>query len=67
MTMRMGMMMLEDGLVCIPKEFWQWKTDPVWDKGCLKNNEKDMYQNNIKTPMTESLYIMLNLLLLKGV
>ena len=33
MTIRMGMMVLEDGVVCTPQEFWQWRTDPVWDNG----------------------------------
>nr|DAZ61948.1 MAG TPA: hypothetical protein [Caudoviricetes sp.] len=33
MTMRMGMMVLEDGVVCTPQEFWQWRTDSVWDNG----------------------------------
>lgn len=33
MTMRMGMMVLEDGVVCTSQEFWQWRTDPVWDDG----------------------------------
>lgn len=33
MTMRMGMVVLEDGVVCTPQEFWQWRTDSVWNNG----------------------------------
>lgn len=33
MTMRMGMMVLEDGVVCTLQEFWQWRTNPAWDDG----------------------------------
>lgn len=33
MTMRMGMIILEDGVVCTPQEFWRWRTNPVWDDG----------------------------------
>ena len=33
MTMKDGMIALEDGVVCPPKEFWQWRTDTVWNDG----------------------------------
>ena len=33
MTMRGGMIHLEDGVVCPPEEFWQWRTAPEWDNG----------------------------------
>lgn len=39
MTMRMGMVVLEDGVVCTPQEFWQWRTVPVWDNGYKLFNE----------------------------
>jgi len=31
MTMKAGMIVLEDGVICPPEEFWQWRTDPCWD------------------------------------
>ena len=31
MTMKEGMIVLEDGGVCPPDEFWQWRIDPVWN------------------------------------
>jgi len=31
--MKDGMIVLEDGVICPPKEFWQWRTDPVWNDG----------------------------------
>lgn len=24
---------IEDGVVCTPQEFWQWRTDSVWNNG----------------------------------
>lgn len=33
MAMRMGMIILEDGVVCTPEEFWQWRTMSAWDEG----------------------------------
>ena len=33
MTMQNGMIVLEDGVICSPQEFWKQKTDPVWDDG----------------------------------
>ncbi len=39
MTMLMGMIVLEDGVICPPKEFWQWRTDPVWNDGYELFNE----------------------------
>ena len=33
MTMRKGMIVLEDGVVCTPEEFWKWRTAIGWDYG----------------------------------
>ena len=33
MTMQEGMVILEDGVVCTPRYYWQWRTDPGWDDG----------------------------------
>lgn len=33
MTMREGFIAFEDGVVCTPQEFWQWRTDTGWDDG----------------------------------
>ena len=33
MTMKDGMIVLEDGVICPPQEFWQWRTDSRWDDG----------------------------------
>jgi len=39
MTMKYGMIALEDGVICPTEEFWQWRTDPVWDDGYKLFNE----------------------------
>ena len=39
MTMKEGMIVLEDGVICPPKEFWQWRIDPVWNDGYELFNE----------------------------
>lgn len=39
MTMLMGMIVFEDGAVCTPQEFWQWRTNPIWDNGYKLFNE----------------------------
>lgn len=31
MTMRQGMLVLEDGEICTPLDFRQWRTDLVWN------------------------------------
>ena len=37
MSMKDGMMVLEDGVIhgvtCTPEEFWKYRTDPRWDDG----------------------------------
>lgn len=33
MTMQKGMIVLEDGVVCAPNEFWNWRTAPTWNDG----------------------------------
>lgn len=33
MTMSNGMVVLEDGVVCTPNEFWHWRTVPAWNDG----------------------------------
>lgn len=33
MTMRKGMIVLEDRVVCTPEEFWKWRTAIGWDYG----------------------------------
>lgn len=33
MTMRDGMIVLEDEVICDFSEFWMWCTDVVWDSG----------------------------------
>ena len=38
MTMKDGMMILEDDVIfpaprLLPEEFWKWRTDPRWDDG----------------------------------
>lgn len=33
MTMQNGMIVLEDGVICSPQEFWKQRTDPVRDDG----------------------------------
>ena len=33
MSMHDGLIVLEDGAMCAPYEFWRWRTDPVWNNG----------------------------------
>lgn len=33
MSMHDGLIVLEDGAMCTPYEFWRWRTDPVWNNG----------------------------------
>lgn len=33
MTMKHGYIVLEDGVVCPPSEFWKWRTASLWDDG----------------------------------
>lgn len=28
-----GMLLLEDGVMCDPEEFWRWRQDSAWDDG----------------------------------
>lgn len=35
MTMKDGKIVLEDGVVCSPEEFWCWRTATGWDKGYM--------------------------------
>ena len=44
MTMKEGMMILEDGVIiphvtCTPEEFWKYRTDSRWDDGYELFNE----------------------------
>ena len=39
MTMKEGMIVLEDGVIYPPKEFWQWRTDRGWNDGYELFNE----------------------------
>lgn len=39
MTIKDGMIVLEDGVICHPKEFWQWRTDSAWNDGYELFNE----------------------------
>lgn len=38
-TMKDGMIVIEDGVYCPPEVFWQWRTDPVWNDGYELFNE----------------------------
>ena len=38
-TMKDGMIVLEDGVICPPEVFWQWRTDTCWDSGYELFNE----------------------------
>ena len=31
MTMKDGVIVLEDGVICPPDDFWQWRTDRGWN------------------------------------
>jgi hypothetical protein len=33
MTMENGKIVLEDGVRCMPDEFWKWRIDESWNKG----------------------------------
>ena len=33
MSMHDWLIVLEDGVMCTPYEFWRWRTDPVWNNG----------------------------------
>ena len=39
MTMKDEMILLEDGVVCPPKEFWKCRADSAWDDGYELFNE----------------------------
>ena len=47
MAMKDGMIVLEDGVICPPEEFWQWRTDAVWNDGYELFN--DYERNNSRT------------------
>lgn len=54
MTMENGKILLEDGVLCIPTKFWQYRTDKSWEDGYsiflppIKQSVFDKFSDNLE-------------------